>query len=453
MLRFVAVVGGHRNRPRLLHLQRIQKLALAAVHNQQDAPFVSSLPPTVPSSAPVSPPTHVLQDFMTLDQMKFDDKFNATTCTDFHDVKEGGYVDLDPKDVAKTIPEGLAGEMNDEFDFSSRSSWMVRDTAKLLIRILEEYESTKKGVTKNDKLPCSYSSRIQLHGLTDRPEWSDAKMQLHYYGAELQYPTKTSSSSSSGSSRGIGTEPSHSDSELITNGNSNSNEDMVVVRGEGSVVESYMQSLLVDGRKLPTKIVLTGPRGVGKSASLNQLVYHARKRGWLCLFVPRGWDQVQSGWYIEPVQGGGSSSSHSSGEKGNSTDDSSTPTAPTTNENALFDNPFMSAEVLRGFWRAHKEQLKTIPISRLDDQTKYHSYLDKFRENWNRARSMPGDTSHLILYIILYYIATTHSLTHQPPYQHALFSIVHPTAHSLFYASTTLSTHPTHHLLPCHLLL
>ena len=390
MLRFVAVVGGHRNRPRWLHLCRIQKMGLAAIHQQQqDAPFVLSSP-TVPSSLPMTS-THVLQDFTSLDQMKFNEKFNATACTDFHDVKEGGYVDLDPKDVAKTIPEGLAGEMNDEFDFSSRSSWMVRDTAKLLIRILEEYETTKKTM-KNDKLlPRSFSSRIQLHGLTDRPEWSDAKMQLHYYGTELQCSARTSSSSSSGSSRGNGTEPSHSDSELVGGSNNNSSEDMVVVRGEGSVVESYMQSLLAEGRKLPTKIVLTGPRGVGKSASLNQLVYHARKRGWLCLFVPRGWDQVQSGWYIEPVQGGGgggNNNSNSSEEhEKNNTDASTSP----LHENALYDNPFMSAEVLRGFWRAHKDQLKTIPISRVNDQTKYQSYIEKFRENWNRARSMPGN--------------------------------------------------------------
>ena len=414
MFRFVAVVSGHRNRPRWLPLRRIQKLGSAAVQNQQqDVPsFVSSLPPSVPSLSS----THVLQDFTSLDRMKFDDKFNATACTDFHDVKEGGYVDLDPKDVAKTIPEGLAGEMNDEFDFSSRSSWMVRDTAKLLIRILEEYESTKKVTTKNDKLPRSYSSRIQLHGLTDRPEWTDAKMQLHYYGTELPCPSRTSSSSSSGSSRGIGTEPSHSDNELFNGGTSNGNEDMVVVRGEGSVVESYMQSLLVEGRKLPTKIVLTGPRGVGKSASLNQLVYHARKRGWLCLFGPRGWDQVQSGWYIEPVQGGGGgggSSSHSSEEKGNHKDDSST---STTHENALFDNPFMSAEVLRGFWRAHKDQLKDIPISRLSDQTKYHSYIDKFRENWNRARSMPGKTRKRSCYDIAHY----NTLSFTPTIHHLL---------------------------------
>lgn len=36
-----------------------------------------------------------------------------------------------------------------------------------------------------------------------------------------------------------------------------------------------------------------GERGVGKSVVLNQAVYYARKKGWLCIFVPQGWEQVQ----------------------------------------------------------------------------------------------------------------------------------------------------------------
>ena len=32
---------------------------------------------------------------------------------------------------------------------------------------------------------------------------------------------------------------------------------------------------------------------MGKSVVLNQAVYYARKKGWLCMFVPQGWEQVQ----------------------------------------------------------------------------------------------------------------------------------------------------------------
>jgi hypothetical protein len=83
------------------------------------------------------------------------------------------------------------------------------------------------------------------------------------------------------------------------------------------------------------------------------------------LFIPKGWEQVQGGWYIEPVHGA----------KGDQT---------------VYDNPFMSAAVLRGFWKAHAKQLKSIPIAHKKNLKKYQPYLDRFKENWLRAKSMPG---------------------------------------------------------------
>jgi hypothetical protein len=50
---------------------------------------------------------------------RFNETFNST-CTDIHDVKEGGYIDIDRKEIDKIIPEGLAGEMEEEWDFSER---------------------------------------------------------------------------------------------------------------------------------------------------------------------------------------------------------------------------------------------------------------------------------------------------------------------------------------------
>jgi hypothetical protein len=44
-----------------------------------------------------------------------------------------------------------------------------------------------------------------------------------------------------------------------------------------------------------------GARGVGKSASLNQTVLHARRNGWLVLFLPDGWSQVHDGSYVQPA--------------------------------------------------------------------------------------------------------------------------------------------------------
>lgn len=110
---------------------------------------------------------------------------------------------------------------------------------------------------------------------------------------------------------------------------------------------------------------VAGDRGTGKSTTLNQAVLHARKSGWLCLFVPKGWDQVQSGSFVEPLP---------------------------WNEN-VYDNQLMSVEVLRGFWMAHSEVLKTIPIKNMGIFDKYESHQAAFREAWNRALSVSGRSS------------------------------------------------------------
>ena len=50
-------------------------------------------------------------------------------------------------------------------------------------------------------------------------------------------------------------------------------------------------------------VSLVGPRGVGKSACLTHAVYHARKNGWLVVYIPQGHDQVNGGPFIQPVEG------------------------------------------------------------------------------------------------------------------------------------------------------
>jgi hypothetical protein len=114
-------------------------------------------------------------------------------------------------------------------------------------------------------------------------------------------------------------------------------------------------------------LIVIGPRGVGKSVALNQTILHARKRGWLCLFIPNGWDQSQLGWFVEPL---GPLASKSS--------------------TASYDNIFMSAEVLRGFWKAHKNQIKNIDIKNKESLGKYDSYIEKFTESWHRAKAVAG---------------------------------------------------------------
>lgn len=40
---------------------------------------------------------------------------------------------------------------------------------------------------------------------------------------------------------------------------------------------------------------------MGKSVALNQAVLHARRNGWLVLFIPDGWGQAQKGSYVQPA--------------------------------------------------------------------------------------------------------------------------------------------------------
>ena len=83
------------------------------------------------------------------------------------------------------------------------------------------------------------------------------------------------------------------------------------------------------------------------------------------MFVPEGWDQVMSGPFIEPVDAA----------YGNS---------------ELFDNSWMTAQVMRGFWRAHANKLREIPISNIEKMSKYDDFLKDIVEQWHRALSVPG---------------------------------------------------------------
>ena len=98
--------------------------------------------------------------------------------------------------------------------------------------------------------------------------------------------------------------------------------------------------------------------------TLNQVVLHARQNNWLCLFIPNGWRHSQEGWYIEPVI--------------------------LNNGQKIFDNSFMSADVLRGFLKAHSSSLQKFPIKLKQNLTKYQSTIDTFKEERLRSLSVKG---------------------------------------------------------------
>ena len=52
--------------------------------------------------------------------IKFSEVFDASRVRNIHDVKEGGYVEISQRDIDRYLPEGLSGEMQEEFDFTER---------------------------------------------------------------------------------------------------------------------------------------------------------------------------------------------------------------------------------------------------------------------------------------------------------------------------------------------
>jgi hypothetical protein len=153
----------------------------------------------------------------------------------------------------------------------------------------------------------------------------------------------------------------------------------------GDDVEAWVDKLhgLSGERGFPREVLLTGshscfnictafsfghtplgPRGCGKSSILNQAVLHARSRGWLCFFVPNGWHYVQSGDYIIPAF-----------SKPDGT--------------IIYDNPQQSAQILRGFYKAHSSVLRSIsirdPVSMME---KYKDELATFEKEWARLSQL-----------------------------------------------------------------
>jgi len=263
-----------------------------------------------------------LEDIPSLDEgsalkQLHHDYFSCNDASNLLNVRSGAYVEVPLDALTKFVPEGLNGDIKDEFKFSHKNMWMIRDTSKLVCKIIDHFETTLRSPTKSDNLvsqsvqqslPVSHTEYI------NRPEWETARLKCSVFGKDV--------------------------------GSDNLDD-----------INKYFE-----GKPIPNKIMLTGPRGAGKSTVLCQAVYHARSKGWLCLYIPNGWDHVQSGPYIEPVLG----------------------------KVKVYDNPIMSTEALRGFWMAHKEQLKQLPIQNIAALEKYKPVLEEFRESWNRALSLQG---------------------------------------------------------------
>lgn len=276
----------------------------------------------------------------------------AFTPRSLYNIREGMYIDIPQTDVEKYFPEGLAGDSKEEFEYSQRNSWMMRDVTKLLCRLVDEFSPSSASTPSTSSMSSAPPSKqsvispIVVPELTDKPEWLKSTLRVKRFGSELPYTKPINESG------------------------------LTIVNGPGSLVQEYYSALSTNPNyATPNKVMLTGDRGVGKSFALNQLVYYTRSNKsneWIVLFIPNGWKHVQGGMYVEPLSD------------------------PIHGE--MYDNKIMSVELLRGLWRAHSKQLATIPLNSTStaesvvniDVSKYTAYLEQFGETFNREVSMPG---------------------------------------------------------------
>lgn len=289
---------------------------------------------------PVTPSP--IRDTSELLVNKYATTFDSRHPNSIYDIREGGYLNIEPDVAQKFFPEGFAGEMETEFDLAYSKSWMMRMPTKILCRILDEYaiiHANKRSIPPAKIEGGSFvPSRINLPGYTDGPPLRSSIVQAQHYGTELL----------------------------------NSYEPIGKLRGSAPVydcqtnnINEYMKKIKdAHGGSIPLRTLLTGYAGSGRSTCLNQAVLHARQTGWLVLFIPNGWSHVQEGPFVEPVR-------LDSGEQ-------------------VFDNSVLSSETLRGFLKAHQHTLSQLPIKNKAALKKYQPVIDKFKEEWMRTASMPG---------------------------------------------------------------
>ena len=135
---------------------------------------------------------------------------------------------MDAQEVDKYLPEGLAGEMSTEFQTTRQTSWMVRESGKVLCRLIDSYEGPDRPAAL-PKMSQNLVQPLNIPGLTDRKEWSNAQLSVKMYGKEMF-------DSNAGMSNGF-----------------------EVTQGPGSRVDNCVQQVLLSNSgQVPQKVMLLG---------------------------------------------------------------------------------------------------------------------------------------------------------------------------------------------------
>jgi hypothetical protein len=350
----------------------------------------SSSADSVQSSAPI-------HDSRYYEKYTFEKDFLTPASKNIYAVPEGGFVEVDPVQLDKFLPEGMCGPVEDGLELNNTAKkgqpvWMIRESTKLVCRIIDEYDAHLHSKNKSsDKEPVIHEvihpRRVHVPHLTDREEWTDNVIKVTRYGKDL---VNASTEKLQGASNYI---------------RIHKKEDCVV----DSAMEQIKHEIKAEGEKtgnksleFPNKVMLMGERGVGKSTVLTQAVLHARKNGWLVVHIPRGWEQSCEGGYVEPAAVPLPDQIVSNGDLDILTSmkpvlkpsvrnplyyaahsqlvDGQVPEkiaqqAPEDRKEQVFDNIFQSAVALRGLYRAHAAELKNIPLSYSNSNDNTAHYL------------------------------------------------------------------------------
>jgi hypothetical protein len=186
------------------------------------------------------PPVPSTQDLFGHKEYTFKKHFLTGSAANIHHVKEGGYMELDEADIKKYFPDGFIGDIEKEFEYSENKAWMIRDSTKLLCRIIEEFDEAKsrtdgKPIDESNReatLKQTVSLRPQVAGLTDRPPRKDESMKVYMYGKQINQEARPN----------IG--------------------NFDIIAGQGSLVEDCVEKIKIGdsyhGPKFPKQIMVTG---------------------------------------------------------------------------------------------------------------------------------------------------------------------------------------------------
>jgi hypothetical protein len=159
--------------------------------------------------------------------------FASSDASSLYDMRSGSYFKVTESDVKKYLPEDFCKSLKKEFDHTKQTMWMIRDSSKLVCRILDESE--KKFKKSEGSSQSANNTKVGLHSVielpryTDRQEWESAKLKCSVYGEILN--------SSSGDSK-------------------QEKRQFEVSKGEGSLVDSIVSKLKKND--MPDKILLSG---------------------------------------------------------------------------------------------------------------------------------------------------------------------------------------------------